>query len=625
MTPPPTRTHPGAGAAVRSAVRRLRIAVLPLPVQAGGLAGIVAVLSAALVSVPLMVGAAEEGAWALQRAQYAEADLAVSLASTSFPETGRPAPTRIPGVAELDDRVSQAVTDAGLRPPVFQALLRLPWITPTREEPVRSQLMSRTGAEDHVQITAGAASDDGVLIPERLARATGLGPGDTLPSTSNAGLPATMRIAGIYAEPTAPLPEFWAEQRSLFLPFASPDDGSRVNPPPVVLAPRDVAIAAAAAGDQDLALSWRIPLDRGIGVDAARTALRRLDGLRSVLADPATPVPQYAESQAYPTPLPESELAAALGAVDDTRTRLIAPVQAVGAACAVATLVVVGAWAAQRIRRREDEVRAQLARGVGPGRLATRAAGEVVIPALLGAGIGAVAAWGLVHSQGPSELLPAGTAEAAARSLAIGLLAVFVVVPLVTAALTARLDQVDTGPGGRRLSRVPWLAVATAVTVVTVVPLLTRGPDRGRLDLLTLGVPLLACAVAAGALTALLPTLGRRTDARLRRLSPTAALAIRRTLLARGLSRLVVVTTALALGLVVYAGALGDSAARTIGAKAAVAAPSDVMVPLDRRATAEDGPLPPDTTLVGFQETVVISPDDQQADLLVIDPASFAG
>src|SRR5690349_19464350 len=92
----------------RSAVRRLRIATVPTPGQAAGLAGIVAVLAAALVSLPLMAGAAAEGAWTLQQARYAAADLGVQLTSTSFPEQGRPAPTRIPGVGTLDDEVEKA-------------------------------------------------------------------------------------------------------------------------------------------------------------------------------------------------------------------------------------------------------------------------------------------------------------------------------------------------------------------------------------------------------------------------------------------------------------------------------------------------------------------------------------
>ena len=51
-------------------------------------------------------------------------------------------------------------------------------------------------------------------------------------------------------------------------------------------------------------------------------------------------------------------------------------------------------------------------------------------------------------------------------------------------------------------------------------------------------------------------------------------------------------TTALSLGLVVYAGALADSTARTIQSKASVATGSDVVVPVARGSRA-DGAMPP--------------------------------
>lgn len=47
----------------RSALRRLRLRLLPVPGQALGLAVLVAVLAAALVSAPLMVASAEQAAW----------------------------------------------------------------------------------------------------------------------------------------------------------------------------------------------------------------------------------------------------------------------------------------------------------------------------------------------------------------------------------------------------------------------------------------------------------------------------------------------------------------------------------------------------------------------------------
>ena len=188
--------------------------------------------------------------------------------------------------------------------------------------------------------------------------------------------------------------------------------------------------------------------------------------------------------------------------------------------------------------------------------------------------------------------------------------------------LASRLDRVDAGRATQRLFRVPWLPVTAAITVVTALPLITDDGGPRRLDLLTLGVPLLVTAVAAGALTALLPRVGRRTDARLRRLPPAGSLAVRRAITARGASRLVVVSTALALGLAVYAGALADSSDRTIAAKSAVASPSDVVVPLVRRAV-EDGPLPGGSTLVGTELGITLEPGDVEADLLVLDPDTF--
>ena len=308
--------------------------------------------------------------------------------------------------------------------------------------------------------------------------------------------------------------------------------------------------------------------------------------------------------------------------MDDTVDLLVPPVRAVGIGGAAAGVVLVGAWAGQRVRRRDDELRSLIARGISPGRIAVRGTLEAVLPLLVGAAAGAAAAWFLVRELGPSARLPRETTDLALVDLGIGIAVSLVVVSAVTAVLASRLDRVDAGRATQRLGRIPWLPVVAAITVVTALPLVTDDGGPRRLDMLTLGVPLLVTAVAAGAVTALLPRIGRRTDARLRRLPPAGSLALRRALTARGASRLVVVSTALALGLALYAGALGDSTDRTIAAKAAVASPSDVVVPLVRRAV-EDGPLPAGSSLVGTELGITLEPGDLKADLLVLDPDTF--
>jgi putative ABC transport system permease protein len=612
----------------RSALRRVRTGILPVPGQALGLAAIVAVLGASLVSVALMLGSAEEGAWERERARHAESALGATMHSFSLPQNEQPTgvvvegtPTRFGRAGEFDEAVGRAAAAAGLPAPVFQARMRAPMSTPTAAGTARVQLLFRSGFEQNVEVVDGAISPDGVLIPQRLATETGLGTGDTIPVDSQVGLREELPISGVYAEPTAPLPEFWSGQREVWLPKSDPEWVGPRLPPPVLLAPREITLGTAATVQEDVFLQWFVPLEAGIGVDEAHASAERFERLRRELADPGSAVARLVLDEGFTPPAPESVLRETLATVDDTVDLLVPPVRAVGIGGAAAGVVLVGAWAGQRVRRRDDELRSLIARGISPGRIALRGTGEAVLPVLVGAATGAAAGWLLVRELGPSARLPRGTTDLALVDLGIGTAVSFVVVTVVTGVLAARLDRVDAGRATQRLGRVPWLAVTTAITVVTVVPLVT-GDDTRRLDLLTLGVPLLVTAVAAGALATLLPRVGRRTDARLRRLPPAGSLAVRRALTARGASRLVVVSTALALGLALYAGALGDSTERTIVAKSAVASPSDVVVPLVRRAV-EDGPLPAGSSLVGTELGVSLEPGDLEADLLVLDPETF--
>ena len=109
----------GRRTGTRSVVRRLRTGILPVPGQAAGLAALVAVLAAALVSVPLMTGSTEEGAWDRERARYTESAIGATLHSTTLPEAEEPSPGRIGRAADFDDRVAEAAAAAGLPAPVF--------------------------------------------------------------------------------------------------------------------------------------------------------------------------------------------------------------------------------------------------------------------------------------------------------------------------------------------------------------------------------------------------------------------------------------------------------------------------------------------------------------------------
>ncbi len=600
----------------RPVLRRLRILFLPVPGQALGLLLLAVVLGSALVSVPLVPASAEQGAWERERARQDQA-VGATLSSSTQPLAQASSPARIARASALDAAVVETIEAEGLPRPVSFVRLRNALFTDVPDGVVRTQLVAKTGWEDQVELLDGEISDRGVVIPERLAERAGVGPGDQLTGRARVGDgAATVPVTGVYAEPATPLPDFWAAQSALFLPGTDPATGEPVPAPPVVLAPQDVVVATAAAAGQDLLLEWSLPLRSGATVDDARAAVGRFEALQARLADLDSPVSRIAAIEGFDRPAVRSGLPDVLAAVDRTVDLLRPPVRAVGAGGVAAALVLVGAWAAQRVRRRDTELRALVARGLSPARGAGQATREALLPVLAGAATGGLAGWLLLRLLGPATALPAGAAPQALTVLGLGCLAALVVVGGVTAALVTRLDQLGRGPLAHALGRVPWLAVTTAVTVVTAVPVLTGSRDGGRLDVLTLVLPLLVTVTVAGALTAALPRLaGRRID----RLPPAASLALRRVLAGRGAARLLVVTTALSMGLVLYAGALADSADRTLAAKAAVSTGGDVVVPLVRRTT-EPGPLPAGATLVGTERGVTLVPGEVTADLLVVEP-----
>ncbi len=606
-----------------SVLRRLRLALLPVPGQAVGLAFLVAVLTAALVSAPLFTASAEAGAWDRERERVGEGPLGASLRMTTASRRGEVVPARIGAVDDLDAGVREAAGSVGLGTPVLSAAFRNPLAGTVA---ARSDAVVLVGLPDlaGVDIVAGGPSDEGVLVPEPLADRAALGPGTTLTLTGANGT-VVLPVSGVYVPPVAPSNPSWDGLRSLVRPTVDPATGRPEPLPSLVVAPQALALDTAETLVEDLDLVWSLPLAESVGISGARAAAERFEALQATLLDPEGPVAGIADADVG-SAIVRTGLPGAFEAVTDTTELLAPPVRAVGTGGAGAALVLVGAWAAHRVRRREDELRLLVARGLSPLRSAGDAAREGALPAVTGVLAGALLGWLLVRVLGPSARLPSGAVGGAVTAALLGLAAVLLVVAVVTALLVARLYQAGSGPADRLLGRVPWLAVVTAVTAVAVAPLLTgdRGPG-GRVGLLVLVAPLLVTVVAAGAVTAVLPRLGRRADARLRRLPPGPYLALRRVLAARGTARLVVVTTALSLALVVQAGALATSTARTLAAKTAVATGSDVVVSVPRGQVVDEAALGQDAMLVGRMAGVIAGPDTTPIDVFAVRPERVAG
>ena len=113
---------------------------------------------------------------------------------------------------------------------------------------------------------------------------------------------------------------------------------------------------------------------------------------------------------------------------------------------------------------------------------------EALLPVAIGLALGGLVGGLLVRELGPARDLGPDALTQSLLALAAGGVAALAVIAAVTATLLARMDQLGRGPAAQLLSRIPWLPVTAAITVVTAVPLVTGSSD-GSFGVLTLVVP----------------------------------------------------------------------------------------------------------------------------------------
>ncbi len=219
------------------------------------------VLAAAVVSAPLMVASADQAAWEQQEQRLSPATLGTTVVSSTFSGDGRSPTDRIERIGDLDGAVSSAATEAGLAPPSLLMRLRFPALTRVAEGMQETAVVHLTGAAEHLEIVAGEATHDGALIPEQMAAAAPPQGGE-LVMTSQDGSSVRLPVSGVYRTPTDPVPAWWDEHDYLFLPRFEPGGLDPVPPPPVVFAPRELALSTYAGLREDVLLEWFSPSGR---------------------------------------------------------------------------------------------------------------------------------------------------------------------------------------------------------------------------------------------------------------------------------------------------------------------------------------------------------------------------
>ena len=346
----------------------------------------------------------------------------------------------------------------------------------------------------------GAGEGEGVWLPEPVAKAIGVAPGDTVQvqlSGLPEAVPTSTRVLGTYAveddgrTPVAPPGErLWADLGAEAFPRDAMRPTERAH-----LAVADLATAAAVAkrsGDQLLwsaqsRLSDPSPrLGQFHRTADAVSLLRRLLTARSELVDDPVGLRPSVVSGI-------EDLADRADVLSAAGQRGAAVTTRVGLALSLALVVAAAAYSMGR-RRREVQL------GAGTGRRPLSAgllyAAELVPAAVLAGVVGWLAARGVVAlTVGTSS--PTRSVVRTAGLWSAGAVCAALVASVVVAAAANRLETRRLE--GRPDVRLPWVLVLVVVAASATAGLLTRPPAAsdtlGPLDLLV--PPLVVAAVAA--------------------------------------------------------------------------------------------------------------------------------
>jgi putative ABC transport system permease protein len=555
----------------------------------------------------------------------------------------------VPGLTEPD--LAGASIGAELAAPTFWGF--------TVDGRERGRLFA-VGSPAAELVPVGAAGPDGIWLPRPMATELGVHAGDQVVLAlkfGNRGTPrkVTTTVGGVYAVDAAGrLPaevnggHKWALRRG-----DTPED-TEYRTLPAYLLIGDVPTVerlAQATGDQ---IFWSVEAALAPGATLAE-AKRTAAGLEEVRRKYATNLPTDGNE------LLSLRFASGIGRIVDNarattetvrqRTR---PVEWAATGVGLASVLAVALLTA---RRRDREIRHEVATGMGSLRVGGLWLLEHLLPAVLGAGLGGLAAWQLVVRLGPPGTLAESLAPAAWTAALVALAGLVTVGCVGT---LAAMRRVRPSPPATARRSLPWSAMVVVVALVAAASLVGAGGTANGVDLL---VPLLVLA-AAGVIAGWLPGRlaggsrprsavrpGRRAGQPGLPSAPGRAVVwlARRRLGSGGAERRLAVTVVTAgLGMLLFGLSAVDSTAVSSDDRVAVAAgaesiavlaggsaeldPGAVTAPANDPlrgappdapvAGARVPPLPAGNTVV-WRSDVLTPLDDFRKDLLVIDPARF--
>lgn len=458
----------------------------------------------------------------------------------------------------------------------------------------RARLVHRSGWTDNVTVVERGDAE-GVWLPDVTAEALRAEPGDEVTVRTGSDR-VTARVGGIYRFlPDEPQRDFWAPLEDILYKSTSAD----TFPPAFVLAPAPFVTRS----DEFTQVRWDLPLTTEVlPPETVRRVDRTFQRIMSETLSRSGRLANEIEDAGIFGFAPRAD-SLLPGIVDNAQERLDAS-QAPASVVTVTTRILgaglMVAAGLSLVARRRSEIRALIARGVGPGTLALRFLVEGVAPVVLGAAGGVAAGYAGVRALGAGGIewshvggLAAEIAAGAAAALALFALSAGAAVLREERSFATQRNAVTRAAplvAAAAVAACGWWAYSSldAVSVDA-----GAGPLRGSILLAPIGV-IAAAALGGGILLRLaLPPVA----AWARRRSPGIFLAAKRLAAGSTMTHTLVVLCGSALGVMFFGLTVAGSVRTTATAKAKIFVGSDVSM-----LVAPNAPPLPD---LGFPATKV--------------------
>jgi putative ABC transport system permease protein len=488
-----------------------------------------------------------------------------------------------------------------------------------RGRPATGRIATRTGYAAHVRIVDGSAEASGLWLPEGIATAIDAAVGDRV-TVILSGRTERIPVSAIFAASRSD--PFWAalysgESRGERGGFALIDRAGflRVETSLEDTGQQTWTFALAPSAVQRLTLERAATLSASI-LELARNAAKPTLEFGTALGGPSVTSPVFD----------------AVRDAEAGQRTITPPTQTLALAGELVAFFGILAAGVYGVRRRRVELRSLDAKGITWRALWGRSATEAVLPIVVGGAAGWLATWAGVRALGPADIIEISAVRSSVVVSVICLAGAVVVIATVTAVSSRRqaLEGVRGGPTAR--ASWWWELPVLAVAAASLYEIWTRGTSaisvqgsEVEVDRLLLLFPILFMAGCAGIVVrglsrALLRLRGSESW-------PTSLfLASRRVSTAPRGALLLVTATALAIGVLAYAGIAVTTIRTSIREKVFVSTGADVTA-------STPGPIfpPPEgsslrTTNVFHLPFVRAGAEGQTEITLVgVEPDSFAG